>query len=278
MKREEPHHELKLNKDYYVVTANDLIKGRQKMTLREAQLLYIAIAQITKNDTDLKTYETTVPELARFMKIDEQSLYRDLKGICKSLCQQVVEVQIGGTKARQQWKIFSWIQSAEYDSGKLILRLSDDIKPYLLDLQAYYTQTQLGTLLTFRSYYATRLYQYLYADANARNTEEWTYSCEELRELFQVRPTQYKQTRDLMKKTIIPAITELNATEYAHIWNYTEHRAKKRGNPITGVSFSAVFFRRAEEKESFLTHKRIWDRQREEQQKVVKTNDRQNNT
>lgn len=260
-------YQLKLDKEYYVVTANDLIKGRQKMTLREAQLLYIAISQITRNDTNLKTYETTVPELARFMNIDEQSLYRDLKGICKSLCQQVVEVQIGGTKARQKWKIFSWIQSAEYDSGKLILRLSDDIKPYLLDLQAYYTQTQLGTLLTFRSYYATRLYQYLYADANARNVEEWHFTCDELRELFQVKTKEYTRNYNLIQKTIKPALAELSTSEYAYIWNYAEHKASKRGNPLTGVSFSAVFFRNNREKESFVAHKRIWDRQRAEQKK-----------
>ena len=33
---EEKKYPMKLNKNYYVVTANDLIKGRQKMTLRES--------------------------------------------------------------------------------------------------------------------------------------------------------------------------------------------------------------------------------------------------
>ena len=97
--KEEKTYELKLNPDYYVVTANDLIKGRQKMSEREAQLLYIAMAQVVKEDKDFKTYTTTVPELAAFMGISPDSLYRDLKDICKSLLQRVVEIQVGGENA-----------------------------------------------------------------------------------------------------------------------------------------------------------------------------------
>ena len=140
---ENKRYPLKLDKDFYVVTANDLIKGKQKMTLRESQILSIAIAQVVNEDKDFKTYTTTIPELAAFMGINENSLYRDLEGICRSLCSQIVEIQIGGENAKRhkKWKIFHWVSSAMYDNGKLTLRLSDDIKPYLLDLQAYYSRS-----------------------------------------------------------------------------------------------------------------------------------------
>jgi plasmid replication initiation protein len=254
----EKEYQLKLDKNYYVVTANDLIKGKQKMSLREAQLLYIAISQVVYEDKDFKTYTTTVPELAAFMGIDENSLYRDLKGICKSLCQQVVEVQIGGenSNGRKKWEVFSWIQSAKYDNGTLTLRLSDDIKPYLLELESYYSQTLLGTLLTFRSYYTTRLYQYLVADTGARygNVHEWEFSCEQLRELFQVGEKQYKLTRDFLRKTIIPALDELNNSDYAYVWDYEEHRSAKRGKPIESISFKAIFFKDKARKEFYMNN------------------------
>lgn len=252
----EKEYPMKLDKDYYVVTANDLIKGKQKMTLREAQLLYIAISQVVYEDKDFKTFTTTVPELAAFMGIDENSLYRDLKGICKSLCQQVVEVQIGGenAKGKKKWEVFSWIQSAKYDDGKLTLRLSDDIKPFLLELESYYSQTLLGTLMTFRSYYTTRLYQYLVADTGAKfgYMHEWEFTCEQLRELFQVGEKKYKLPRDFLRKTIIPALEELGASDYAYVWDYAEHKAKTRGNPLKSVSFKAVFFKDKERKDFYL--------------------------
>lgn len=247
---------MKLDKDFYVVTANDLIKGKQKMTLRESQLLFIAISQVVYEDKDFKTYTTTVPELASFMGIDENSLYRDLEGICTSLCKQVVKIQVGGenAKSHKKWKVFSWVQSAEYDSGKLTIRLSDDIKPYLLELEAYYSQTLLGTLMTFRSYYATRLYQYLLAETNARwgNVYEWSFTCEQLRDLFQVGEKQYSRPYNLIQKTIKPALEELGASDFAYVWDYEEHRAAKRGRPLESVSFKAIFFENKEKKDFYI--------------------------
>lgn len=251
----EKQYPMKLDKDFYVVTANDLIRGKQKMTLREAQLLFIAISQVVYEDKDFKTYTTTVPELATFMGIDENSLYRDLKNICKQLRQRVVEVQVKGDNAKKgKWEVFGWIDSAKYDNGKLTIRLSDDIKPYLLELESYYSQTLLGTLMTFRSYYATRLYQYLVAETNARwgTVEEWTFTCEQLRDLFQVGEKQYKLNRDLLRYTIKPALEELGKSNFAYVWDYEEHRAAKRGRPLTGVSFKAIFFENKEKKDYYL--------------------------
>ena len=261
----EKQYPIKYDPSYYVVTANDLIKGKQKMTLRESKILSIAISQVIKEDKDLKTYTTTVPELAAFMGIDENSLYRDLKGICRSLCSQLVEIQIGGENAKgyKKWKIFHWVSSAMYDNGKLTLRLSDDIKPFLLDLKAYYSQTLLGTLMTFRSYYATRLYQFLLADTNARwgSIYEWTFTCDQLRDLFQpyikdgkgnIIKNLYSRPYDLIRKTIKPALEELAESDFVYVWDYQEHRAARRGKPLTGVSFKAVFFDSREKKDFYI--------------------------
>lgn len=247
---------IKYDSNYRVVTANDLIKGRQKMTLREAQLLFIAISQVVYEDKDFKTYVTTVPELARFMGIDENSLYRDLESICTSLMQRVIKIRIGGenAKGRKKWEIYHWVSSAKYDNGTLTIRLSDDIKPYLLELERNYAQPFLGTLMTFRSYYATRLYQYLLAETNARwgSVEEWCFTCEQLRELFQVGDKQYKLNRDLIRYTIKPALDELGTSNFAYVWDYEEHRAAKRGRPLESISFKAIFFDNKEKKDFYL--------------------------
>lgn len=248
----EKRYQMKLNKEFYVVTANDLIKGRQKMTLREAQLLFIAISQVVYEDKDFKTYTTTVSELAAFMNIDPNSLYRDLEEICTNLLQRVVKIQVGGenAKGKQKWEIFQWVNSAKYDSGTLTLRLSDEIKPFLLELQTYYSQTLLGTLLTFKSYYTTRLYQYIFAESNAKwNTvEEWSFSCEQIRDLFQIAAKQYPRNYDLVRFTIKPALRELGESDFVYIWDYEEQKSPKRGRALLGVSFKAMFFQSKDEK------------------------------
>lgn len=250
-------YEIQYNADYMVVTANDLVKGRQKMTKREAELLFIAMSQVVMEDDDFKTYRTTIPELARFMGVTPEALYPDIKKICRNLLTRVVEVQAGGDNASEKakWKMFHWVNCAEYENGRLTIRLSDDIKPYVLQLASYYTQSKLGVLCSFSSYYATRLYQVISCDIGQSlgNKDSWTFSCIEIRELFQTEH-QYKLNRDLINRTMKVAIDELSKSDYILIWGYEEIKGHTKGSPLIGVKFRARLFDKKEDKERFETH------------------------
>lgn len=245
---------LQLNPDYYVVTANDLIKGKQKMTLREAQLLYITMSQVVKEDKDFKTYSIAVSELASFMGIGPNALYRDLENICTNLLKRVVKiyVQDANNPSERKWKAFQWISAAEYENGKLTIKLNDELKPFLIELVSHYSQILLGTLCSFNSYYAARLYQYIVCEIgeHPRNPkEEWTFTCEELRDFFQIEKNEYARNYDLVRKTIKVALDELNKSDFAYIWDYEELRGPGKGRPLVGVKFKAAIFKDKDEKD-----------------------------
>ena len=248
---------LQLNPDYYVVTANDLIKGKQKMTLREAQLLYITMSQVVKEDKDFKTYSIAVSELASFMGIGPNALYRDLENICTSLLKRVVKiyVQDANNPSERKWKAFQWISAAEYENGKLTIKLNDELKPFLIELVSHYSQILLGTLCSFNSYYAARLYQYIVCEIgeHPRNPkEEWTFTCEELRDFFQIEKNEYARNYDLVRKTIKVALDELNKSDFTYIWDYEELRGPGKGRPLVGVKFKAAIFKDKDEKDWYL--------------------------
>ena len=248
---------LQLNPDYYVVTANDLIKGKQKMTLREAQLLYITMSQVVKEDKDFKTYSIAVSELASFMGIGPNALYRDLENICTSLLKRVVKiyVQDANNPSERKWKAFQWISAAEYENGKLTIKLNDELKPFLIELVSHYSQILLGTLCSFNSYYAARLYQYIVCEIGElpRNPkEEWTFTCEELRDFFQIEKNEYARNYDLVRKTIKVALDELNKSDFTYIWDYEELRGPGKGRPLVGVKFKAAIFKDKDEKDWYL--------------------------
>ena len=254
---EDKTYPLKLNNEYYVVSANDLIKGKQKMSVREAQLLYITMAQVVKEDKDFKTYTTTVAELAKFMQISTSSLYRDLERICTGLLQRVVKIQIADADEPQKkkWKAFQWISCAEYGNGLIKIRLNDELKPFLIDLVSHYSQVLLGALCNFNSYYTMRLYQLIICEQGEhpnKPKDEWTFTCDELREFFQVEKGKYTLPRDLLKKTIMVAIDELNKSDYAYIWDYEELRGNGRGSPLAGVRFKATTFDKRQTKDWYL--------------------------
>ena len=232
---------LQLNPDYYVVTANDLIKGKQKMTLREAQLLYITMSQVVKEDKDFKTYSIAVSELASFMGIGPNALYRDLENICTSLLKRVVKiyVQDANNPSERKWKAFQWISAAEYENGKLTIKLNDELKPFLIELVSHYSQILLGTLCSFNSYYAARLYQYIVCEIgeHPRNPKE---------------KNEYARNYDLVRKTIKVALDELNKSDFTYIWDYEELRGPGKGRPLVGVKFKAAIFKDKDEKDWYL--------------------------
>lgn len=253
---------LKLNKDYYVVTANDLIKGKQKMTLREAQLLYITMSQVVKEDKELKTYTTSVTNLASFMGIDANSLYRDLEHICTDLLKRVVKIQTTNAvdPRDKKWKVFQWVTYAAYENGKLTLKLNDELKPFLIDLVSHYSQILLGTLCAFKSYYTSRLYQLIVCEIGEHSRsckEEWEFTCEQLRDFFQIEPHEYARPHDLIKKTIKPSLRELNDSDFAVIWNVTDLRGPGKGRPLAGISFKAAVFKNREEKDRFVSSMKL---------------------
>ena len=122
---------VKYDPQYFTVMKNDIVRGRQSMTVKEAKLLRLIITQVVKEDKDFKTYSVKITELANFLDIAPDNLYRDIPDICRKLLRQVVEIKTG-TTPKDRWKMFQWVNRAEYDGkGTITFRLSDDIKPYI---------------------------------------------------------------------------------------------------------------------------------------------------
>lgn len=195
------------NKEHYTLMANDVVRGKQDMTLQEARILRLLITQVVKEDNDLKTYTANIQELAKFLNISDNNLYRDIGQICYNLAQRVVKIGTGN--AKQPWKVFAWLSSAEYNgAGTITLRLSDQIKPFVLELNDYFTQYKLSNILEMKSFYAIRLYELIKTD-EFKGQSELEYSIEFLRQFFDCEK-KYTRINDFKRKVIDVAIREIN--------------------------------------------------------------------
>lgn len=226
-------HEMTYNAEHNTVAANDIIKGKQSMTLQTARLIRLLVTQIAERDKDLKTYTCKITDLAKFLNIDSSNLYRDIRGICECAMKSIV--YIGTSNPKEPWEMFHWVSTAKYDGkGNLTLRLSDEIKPYVLELEKWFTQYKLKNILEFNSYYAIRLYEIIKcADGETGNTQsELEFEIEELRQYFGCE-NKYKPFADFKKNTIEVAVREIN--EKSDIWLKPTY--KKWGRAYTSVSF-----------------------------------------
>ena len=221
------------NKEHYAVMANEIIKGKQAMSLQEARLIRLLIMQIGKNDTDFKTYKVNIHDLANFLNVPDTNLYRDIKNICEKLLTRIVKINTGDPS--KAWKSFQWLQLAEYDGkGTITLMLSNQIAPYLLQLKSWFTKYQLKTILAMKSFYSIRLYELLKLTIgeDRKKIMKYMFEIQYLREYFECE-SKFERIIDFKKKVLDIAVRDIK--EYSE-YNCT-YECQKTGRTITGIIF-----------------------------------------
>ena len=225
---------LVLNDQRYTVIANEVLKSKMEMTLIEAKLLRLLVTQVAKEDKDLKTYTVNITQLARFLQIPKNNLYRDIKTLIRRLMKRDICIH-----NKDGWTVFLWLQQASYNdkTHMITLMLSEQIKPFVLDLNKWFTQYKLSEILYLDSFYAIRLYELLqcFLGESYFKKEVFEISILKLREYFACE-SKYKTTRDFLIKTVSIAIREINAKTELSV----ESEYIKQKNKIVSVKFTVM--------------------------------------
>ena len=240
------------NKNHYAVMANDVIRGKQTMSLQEARLIRLLIMQVGKDDTDFKTYKVNILDLARFLDVDSSNLYREIREICQSLMTRTIKIQKGN-----EWEIFQWLQLAKYDGkGTITLMLSNQIAPYLLQLKSWFTKYQLKSILAMKSFYSIRLYELLKLTIgeNRKKVMKYMFEVKYLREYFECE-TKFERIIDFKKKVLDIAIRDVS--EYSEF--KCTYECQKTGRTITGI----IFFLEEKEEQKAKLEKKPEDQEQE---------------
>lgn len=108
-------YDMTYNAEHYTVAANDIIKGKQSMTLQTARLIRLLITQVVKEDKDLKTYSCRIIDLAKFLNIDSSNLYKHIRTICDCAMKSVV--YIGTDNPKQPWEMSIGFQAKIWRRG-----------------------------------------------------------------------------------------------------------------------------------------------------------------
>lgn len=227
--------EMCLNGENYVVMSNDLIKGKSNLSLNELKLLRLTIMQVLKEDTDLRTYQINISELAELLDITSPSIYRDVDDMTTHLLQEIVYVGDGNPK--HKYKKFQWCSDCEYDNGVVTIRLHDNLKPYLLELKEHYTQYVLQDILILKTVYAVRMYELIVEELRTKvyadKTATIELSIDTIRKATNTE-TKYEQTAMLKVRVIDSAISEINEKLGYNI----SYEPIKKSRKIVGYRFT----------------------------------------
>ena len=212
--------EITYNRELEIVQANELVRSRQEdLSLLEAKLIRLAISQVLKNDRDLKTYTCNVVDLANFLKISQDNIYRDIQELSKNIMKKSIFIRDKNSK-KGNYKIFHWIDYIEYKDGVITFKLSESLKPYLLGLQELFTLYEYDTIISLPTNNAIRLYELLASYEKMRfkketltrslmNEEleknEFLFTIDWLRDYFNCTD-KYPNTGDFIRRIIAPSV------------------------------------------------------------------------
>ena len=223
--------------DAHVFKANALVEASYRLSLYEQRIMLACIAQVRRDEplTDQQLYTVTAQQIADMAGVSVDRAYQHIKVASERLFDRRVtlhEAPNGG--GNPLVRLTRWVQEVVYmeAQGKVALRFSRAMVPYLSQLTEQFTGYALSDVAKMTSAHAIRLYELL---AQWRGAGEREVSVDWLRDALQLEG-RYPLMADLRRWVIEPAIAQINEhSPLAVVWGQ-----RKTGRKVTHLRFEFV--------------------------------------
>ena len=217
-----------------VYKSNDLMTANYKLTVAETRIILTCIAKIDRDRnnvvTDNEMYGFTAREFAETCGISLMAAYSDLKEAVDQLFERKILLSMNDRERKTRW-----IQTADYiaGEGRVELRFSKDILPYLVDLQGNFTKYSLNAVARLSSPHAFRMYELIIKHRFKCNPTALIF-IEDIRFSLALDDA-YPLYADLRKRVIEPALEMINAVTDIKILGF---EPKREGRKIVAIEVS----------------------------------------
>lgn len=218
-----------LNENYLVTKANYFIMNcSYDLSVEEQKLILTLASMVQPNDEEFKEYQFKISAFMELLGIETQTKYTEIPRITKELMKKVFEIQDGKRLLQ-----VAWLSSVIYEkgSGKVTLKFSPDLKPYMLQLKEKFTQYQLNNILSMKSKYSPRIYEILKCN-EFKNDGSIEIEILTLRKLLKA-DTIYPLYADFKRKVLEKTKKELEKLSDIHF----TFKEIKTGKKVTSIKF-----------------------------------------
>jgi plasmid replication initiation protein len=219
-------------RNFPIVKSNHLIqKTRYDLSLQEQKLVLHLIQLIEPNDEEFKKYRFSIQEYCDVCGIDRKNggNYIKIKKSLKALRDKSFWIALeDGSEV-----LMSWLSKVRVYPSKGIIdvELDSDLKPYLLQLKAFFTKYNYLYIMTMKSQYSIRLYELL---KSYENISGIIYEIEELRRLLCIPDNTLPRWVDFKRFVIEQAIKEINELTDISV----RYSSIKKGRSVFEVKFN----------------------------------------
>ena len=222
------------HKNLIVCKSNNVIEAGYRLSLNEQRVILACISKVNSMNELLETdeFELSARDFASMYNISQDRAYNELKEVSKNLYHRSLTIFNPYPNRPKVEKIETrWISSIAYlpSDGKVILRFSQDILPFLSELKGQFTRYKLEHIGNMTSIYAIRLYELL-AQWKSKGKREVEISW--LKKQLQL-DSSYERMNNLKARVIQPAIADIN--EHSNF--YVTWTQRKTGKKISHLIF-----------------------------------------
>jgi len=203
----------------------NLINAKYSLTALESKIALTVIALVRKEDDAFFEYQIPIKN---FDILSKDRNYSALKKTCLNLMRKPLTIEDG-----KDFLIFNWFSSVKYigRDGIISFKISDELKPYLLELRENFKSYDLKYIMPLKSDYSIRIYELLkqYEKIGSR-----TFQLDDFRNILEV-PKSYKYA-DIKVKILKLSQREIN--EHTDI--YVTFEDIKPSRSVTGIKFKII--------------------------------------
>jgi plasmid replication initiation protein len=229
-------------KDWHAMTAqnlqvyksNDLMAANYKLSVAETRIILTCIAKISRDPTmvvtDSEMYGFTAKEYAELCEISLMAAYSDLKEAVDQLFDRHILFSMSDRERKTRW-----IQTADYivGEGRVMIRFSKDVLPYLVNLKANFTKYSLRAVVRLSSPHAFRMYD-LIIKHRFKLSPTVLIKIEDIR-FGLALDNAYPLYADLRKRVIEPALEMISDETDIEILGF---EPKREGRKIVAIEIS----------------------------------------
>jgi len=211
-----------------IVKSNHLVNAEYRLTPLEMKIVYLMAMQIKQGDEDFKTYYLRISDFKEDLSLkDNKALYTRMVDIVNRLMQRVIKIEDENGDVEQ----FHFVTYSKHRSanGTIAIRFVPELKPHFLELKAQFTSFYDTNVLTLRSSYSMRIYEFLkqYETIGKRVME-----VEELKKKLEIQD-KYRSYNMFKKKVVMQAEKDLRKS--CDI--YFSYNEIKEGRKINAIEF-----------------------------------------
>lgn len=220
-----------------ITKSNALIEAGYRLSLTEMQIVLYGISLVNPvaNDFPLQ-YRIDIKNFAEMFNRDHGSIYTEIKG---AILSKFWERDFSYRDEKGNLVTNRWLTQIKRQdkTGYIEIKFSEDVRPYLHQLQQHFTTYYIDKISAFKSVYSIRIYEMSIMNLrkSKQNSCSFKLSVKEIRDRLELN-NKYKRFYNLKIRIIDMAKREINKHSDIEL----SYKVIKKGREAQEIEFTVL--------------------------------------